>query len=271
VRVFVGARWEIIVVNLTNLMVGNFPRDQLWRLWVAMAIMAIVMGLLIGVTAAASRDVALATGQTPVRPGTTRSAAWCPPVLFSLVMGRSCAPSRRCCCSPGWSCSARRRSSSAAAARERRKLRQPRRHRRGVAAADRHQRVRRRPATPVGRAAGHRLLHDRRAAAGLPDRVAVAIGPPLDLPVVRWTCSVYVEFFRGSPLIVLLFIGWLVLPFMFPPEWENITRVSRALIIFTLFTSAYVAEIVRGGLQSIPRASSRRPRRSGCRRGSRPG
>jgi general L-amino acid transport system permease protein len=86
-----------------------------------------------------------------------------------------------------------------------------------------------------------------------PIGIAVALGRRSTLPVVRWTCTTYVEFFRGAPLIALLFIGWLVLPFLFPPEWENLARVSRALIIFTLFTSGYVAEIVRGGLQSVPR------------------
>jgi general L-amino acid transport system permease protein len=252
--IFVGARWEIIVVNLTNLMVGNFPRDQLWRLWVAIAIMAIVMGLLVGVTSATSREVALATGQTARRPWHDTVRRLIPPVLFVVVMGsfvRTFTPLLLLAAVTAL----------------------------GVGTFELGRRLpasRRRYvnlAVILGAVAALSVISgfggvSRNAWGGLlitgyftigalllgfPIGVAVAIGRRSTLPVVRWTCSVYVEFFRGSPLIVLLFIGWLVLPFMFPPEWENITRVSRALIIFTLFTSAYVAEIVRGGLQSIPR------------------
>jgi general L-amino acid transport system permease protein len=83
--------------------------------------------------------------------------------------------------------------------------------------------------------------------------VLFALGRRSTLPMVRGVCTVYVEFFRGSPLITLLFTGWLVLPFFLPAGFPTPTLVTRALIIFTLFTSAYVAEIVRGGLQAVGR------------------
>jgi len=86
-----------------------------------------------------------------------------------------------------------------------------------------------------------------------PIGVALALGRRSTLPVVRTGCGIFIEFFRGSPLIALLFVGWLILPFFLPVGFPTPDLVTRALIIFVLFTSAYVAEIVRGGLQSIPR------------------
>jgi general L-amino acid transport system permease protein len=86
-----------------------------------------------------------------------------------------------------------------------------------------------------------------------PIGVAVALGRRSSLPVVRGTCMVFIEFFRGVPLIVLLFAGWLVLGFFLPPQFPTPNIVTRALVIFVIFTAAYVAEIIRGGLQGIPR------------------
>ncbi|HVM12999.1 MAG TPA: amino acid ABC transporter permease, partial [Egibacteraceae bacterium] len=83
--------------------------------------------------------------------------------------------------------------------------------------------------------------------------VALALGRRSSLPIVRVGSIVYIEIFRGVPLIALLFMGWLVLGFMIPGWLAVPGRIGRALIIFVLFTAAYVAEIVRGGLQSIPR------------------
>jgi general L-amino acid transport system permease protein len=86
-----------------------------------------------------------------------------------------------------------------------------------------------------------------------PIGILLALGRRSTLPMVRWVCAVYIEFFRGSPLITLLFTGWLVLPFFLPADFPTPTLVTRALVIFILFTSAYVAEIVRGGLQAVGR------------------
>ncbi|HVM14055.1 MAG TPA: hypothetical protein VM287_06975, partial [Egibacteraceae bacterium] len=60
--VFVTGRWEIVRVNLTTFMVGLFPRDQLWRPWLALAILAVTVGLGLAVTARASREAAEAKG-----------------------------------------------------------------------------------------------------------------------------------------------------------------------------------------------------------------
>jgi general L-amino acid transport system permease protein len=83
--------------------------------------------------------------------------------------------------------------------------------------------------------------------------VLLALGRRSTLPVVRITCAAYIELIRGVPLIAILFLGFFMLGFFLEPGWDRPTEVTRALVAFVLFTAAYVAEIVRGGLQSVPR------------------
>jgi general L-amino acid transport system permease protein len=83
--------------------------------------------------------------------------------------------------------------------------------------------------------------------------VLLALGRRSRLPAVRWVCVAYIELIRGVPLITILFMGAFMLGFFLPEGVETPSAVTRALIAFTIFTSAYVAEIVRGGLQSVPR------------------
>ena len=85
-----------------------------------------------------------------------------------------------------------------------------------------------------------------------PIGVLLALGRRSKLPVVRWFCIAYIELIRGVPLITILFVAQLMLP-MFLGDGANIDNVVRAMVGFTLFSAAYLAENVRGGLQSIPR------------------
>ena len=75
------------------------------------------------------------------------------------------------------------------------------------------------------------------------------------LPALRTLATGYIELIRGVPLITLLFMGQYILPFALPPG-SNLSSISRAIAAMTLFTAAYVAEIVRGGLQSLPRGQT---------------
>ena len=72
------------------------------------------------------------------------------------------------------------------------------------------------------------------------------------MPVVRVLCVVFIEFIRGVPLITVLFMSSVMLP-LFLPEGVNFDKLLRALIGVALFSSAYMAEVVRGGLQAIPK------------------
>lgn len=79
----------------------------------------------------------------------------------------------------------------------------------------------------------------------------LAVGRRSKLPIIKYCCILYIELIRGMPLIMVLFIAQLLLPmFLGGIQLDN---VVRAMIAFTLFSAAYLAENIRGGLQSIPR------------------
>ena len=85
--------------------------------------------------------------------------------------------------------------------------------------------------------------------------VLLALGRRSSLPMVRLVCAVYIEAVRGSPLFVLLLLSGVALNFFLPPQIDP-GPVFRSVTVFTLFTAAYLAEIVRGGLQSIPKGQT---------------
>ena len=85
-----------------------------------------------------------------------------------------------------------------------------------------------------------------------PLAVLIALGRRSSLPAIRVLCVVYVEFIRGVPLISLLFMASVVLP-LFLPDGMTLDKLLRAQIAITLFAAAYLAEVVRGGLQAVPK------------------
>ena len=88
--------------------------------------------------------------------------------------------------------------------------------------------------------------------ASLPLGVLLALGRRSDMPLVRMVCIIFIEFWRGVPLITVLFMSSVMLP-LFLPEGVNFDKLLRALIGVALFSAAYMAEVVRGGLQAIPK------------------
>lgn len=88
-----------------------------------------------------------------------------------------------------------------------------------------------------------------------PFGVLLALGRRSSLPVMRTLSTMYIEIIRGVPLISLLFIAFLFLSF-FLPEPANWPLVTRATIVITMFSAAYIAEIVRGGLQSVEKGQT---------------
>ena len=85
--------------------------------------------------------------------------------------------------------------------------------------------------------------------------VLLALGRRSTLPAVRAVSVGVIEFFRGVPLVVLVLMSDVALGFFFPPDLLP-GKVVRVMVAFTIFTAAYVAEIVRGGLQSVPRGQT---------------
>jgi general L-amino acid transport system permease protein len=90
-------------------------------------------------------------------------------------------------------------------------------------------------------------------AAGFPVGVLLALGRTSALPVFRWLCTGLIELQRGVPFISLLFMASVMLP-LFLPEQITPEKLVRAEIAFVLVVGAYIAEVVRGGLQGVPRA-----------------
>lgn len=88
--------------------------------------------------------------------------------------------------------------------------------------------------------------------AALPIGVILALGRRSDMPIVRALCVAFIELWRGVPLITVLFMSSVMLP-LFLPEGVNFDKLLRALIGIVLFQSAYMAEVIRGGLQAIPK------------------
>ncbi|MCS0493514.1 amino acid ABC transporter permease [Ancylobacter sp. MQZ15Z-1] len=88
--------------------------------------------------------------------------------------------------------------------------------------------------------------------ASLPLGIALALGRRSTMPIVRLLSIVFIEFWRGVPLITVLFFATYMLP-LFLPAGANPDGLLRALVGVALFSAAYMAEVVRGGLQAIPK------------------
>ena len=88
--------------------------------------------------------------------------------------------------------------------------------------------------------------------ASLPLGILLALGRRSNMPVIRIFSVGFIEFWRGIPLITVLFMASVMLP-LFLPEGVNFDKLLRALIGVALFSAAYMAEVIRGGLQAIPK------------------
>lgn len=92
-------------------------------------------------------------------------------------------------------------------------------------------------------------------AGALPLGVLLALGRRSELPLVRGVCIAFIELWRGVPLLTVLFMAAVMLP-LFLPEGATLDRLLRAMLALALFTAAYMAEAIRGGLQGVPRGQA---------------
>lgn len=253
--VLVDARWEVVQRNITNFMVFHFPRAELWRVWVALFVLAAAAGL--GVGAAGTRreaEVAEGRGGTP---STARGLVFrrvAPLVALVVVLLLAARSLTAAVLVLG----------VAVTAIVFRLLgrRLPARAFRFVLLAVLAAIV---AAFLVIIAFGGvpwddwggLLLTVFLAVAGIvisfPLGVLLALGRRSKLPAIKLVCVVYIELIRGVPLITILFMAVFALGFFLPAGTDPPSTVARALVGLILFTAAYVAEIVRGGLQSVPR------------------
>jgi general L-amino acid transport system permease protein len=250
--VFVTGRWEVVDRNLTNLLVFRFPRDELWRLWVALYALAASFGFGAGVAARLRDEAAAQASARPVSRSLALRRAG-PVVLLTAVLLYFAGTFASVLLALGVIVVGG-----------------------GFRFAGRRGRV---PATwGMGAALagvfaaflvvvafdgvgwnrwGGLLLTLFLAVGGIvlsfPLGVLLALGRRSSFPAVRLVCVAYIELVRGVPLITILFMGAFMLGFFLPPGTSTPSLETRALVALVVFTTAYVAEIVRGGLQSVPR------------------
>jgi general L-amino acid transport system permease protein len=88
-----------------------------------------------------------------------------------------------------------------------------------------------------------------------PLSILVALGRRSSMPAIKTLCTLYVELIRGVPLITVLFMASFMLP-LFMPAGMSIDVLIRVIVGITLFSAAYMAEVVRGGLQALPKGQT---------------
>jgi general L-amino acid transport system permease protein len=86
----------------------------------------------------------------------------------------------------------------------------------------------------------------------VPIGIVLALGRQSSMPLIKWICVLFIEFIRGVPLITLLFVASVMLAYFFPPE-SSVDLFLRVVIMITMFSAAYIAEVIRGGLAALPK------------------
>lgn len=238
------ARWGVIAANLTLFMIGQYPRDQLWRVWLTIYILGAVIGLSWGVWKQAARGfafIALGAGIAfaligllldsdlwinwliadalllafytlgrilPQRGASIAALSWLLyfPLVFVLIAGTRFIPL-----------------------------------------------ISRVPTSVWGGLLLTLLVTIVGNIGSLPLGILLALGRRSKLPLIKYFSIGYIELIRGVPLITILFMADLLLPLFLPVDMARPDRVIRAMVGFILFEAAYQAENVRGGLQAINR------------------
>jgi general L-amino acid transport system permease protein len=86
----------------------------------------------------------------------------------------------------------------------------------------------------------------------VPLGIALALGRQSSMPLIKYICVIFIEFIRGVPLITLLFVANVMLGYFFPPG-SGVDLFLRVVIMITMFSAAYIAEVIRGGLAALPK------------------
>ena len=238
--VFVSADWSVLKANFRVYMIGRFPLDEAWRVWTALYLVVSLAGL--------SRGVLPRTRWTPVKVvgAALLTLALLGALLYLVESARV------------WLLLGIAAALLAA----------------GVVVGRRLGRRLRRPLVVGWILAFPAVILILRAFGGVrpelwggfllnvivavvaifasfPLGMLLALGRRSTLPAVSAFCVGVIEVVRGAPLVAWLFFGTFVLPLLLPPGLD-LPNIIRAMFMFTIFSAAYVAEIIRGGLQGVP-------------------
>ncbi len=234
---FTQAKWNVIPVNFRLLMVGPFPIEQMWRTWVMLVLVCLVAGLQWGTlgkgsripiwTIATAAIIALFAAITQLgHPSGILVPAAVLAVFAGYFIGQAAIPAR--VMNFVWVgifilaviMFTLDFGSGAISTRE------------------------------WGGLLLTIMLSIVGIVASFPLGVALAIGRTSQYPIISGICTVFIEVVRGTPLVVVFFIAQLFVPLLL--GGANIDPVVRAMVGISIFSAAYLAENVRGGLQSIP-------------------
>ncbi len=253
VRFVLTADYTILRANLALFMVGRFPRDQMWRPAVSVVLLAVIIGFVAGVLQASARARSVEAG-VPFRPSRpldvlrrfwpilgvialvlALSSTWGPTLTVIAAFGAGIGTFMAARHTPAWL----RRLSWLVLV---------------VLTASIYL-VLTGGGVDWNGWGGLQLtlfLTIAGIALAFPIGLLLALGRRSSLPAVRYLSVTYIELVRGVPLITLLLMGIFVIGF-FLPEALRPGPIIRVLIAITLFESAYIAEVVRGGLQAVPK------------------
>ena len=238
------ARWGVIAANLTLFMIGQYPREELWRVWLTIFMLGALIGLSWGVWKDAARGfafIALGAGFAFAVIGLLlNSEVWinwllADAILLAFYAVGQLLPSRRASIAMiGWLLYFPLVFLLVAGTRFI-------------------------PGLPHIQTSlwGGLLLTLMLTIVGnigsLPLGILLALGRRSKLPNIKYFSIGYIELIRGVPLVTILFMADLLLPLFLPADMARPDRVLRAMVGLILFEAAYQAENVRGGLQSINR------------------
>jgi len=236
---FTQARWGVITTNLRLFMTGPFPPDQVWRVWLCLVMVSLLTGLSAGVWGGTIRSfaMALAAGLATlaILPVEHEGRVWLSGNLIGLIGTYFIARGRT-----SW--------------------------RRWVLGLwllsffltlvllQGFENNAWLPPVSTSQWGGLLLtmmLSVVSIAASFPLGILLALGRRSRLPAVSVFSTLYIELVRGVPLVTILYMSQIMLP-LFLPQEIRLDTVLRAMAGLTLFTAAYMAENVRGGLQAIP-------------------
>ncbi len=232
---FTEAKWGVIPANFRLFMVGSYPQEQMWRVWSAIYILSVLIGLSAGLWGAlVLRFAVVLSGVwfiSALLPFELLTRGWCLVAIaivgVSFFLGRGRTGLRPWILG-GWILSFPVIMVVLRGFGEN-----------GVLTSN----------------WGGLLLTLILAVVGIvvsfPLGVFLALCRQSDLPAIRWVATTYIETVRGVPLITILFMGNILIPIFIPDL--DINQVLRMGLAITFFSAAYMAENVRGGLQGIPR------------------
>lgn len=239
---FTVAEWEVISANIRLLLVGQFPKDQIWRIWLSLVLISVLGGSALAIWGRSSKIIAFGLAATPLVltliPGPMVHKYWMIGMTLAGIAGWFLA--------------------SAAGAKARSFVLT------GViiwfpitlillSGFSENSAIL--PAIGTNLWGGlllTMLLTMSGIVVSFPLGVLLALGRRSELPAIKYFSIGYIELIRGVPLISILFMAQIMLP-LFLPANVTIDRVLRAAVGITMFSAAYLAENVRGGLQAIPK------------------